>query len=256
MHADNFNLQHYFDRIGFQGPARADARTLQAIFSCHLRTVPFENLDVQAGKIVSLEPEQIVEKIIERKRGGYCYEVNGLFAMALQALGIPYTLLGARPMFYPTRRPRTHMVLLAEVEGDQWLCDVGFGSYGMAAPMPFSRINQDVKQGFDLFRLEPLNEREYVFKAWVDNAWVNQYSFDLYPHEMIDFLPANYFNSRSPEAIFVQKHLIVLHDELGRKILVGDTLKKIRAEGTEQCHVQPDELPELLAREFNLTIDA
>lgn len=252
MFAENFKLADYFNRIGYQGAADLNAQTLKNIMQCHLRTIPFENMDVQAGKIISLEPEQIVEKLLQRKRGGYCYEVNGLFAMALQALGVNYTLLGARPMFYPTRRPKTHMVVLAEVDQDQWLCDVGFGSYGISAPMRLSDAGNEIQQGFDRFRLDPLNEREFVLKAWVDNDWTNQYSFDLYPHEMIDFLPANYFNSTSPDAVFVQKPLIVLHTEAGRKILFGDNFKRITANGTEQINVPPEQLREVLASEFNL----
>jgi N-hydroxyarylamine O-acetyltransferase len=73
-----------------------------------LFSVPFENLDVQQGKVISLVPEEIYRKIVERNRGGYCYEVNGLFAMALNALGIPYQFFAARPMTYPVRRPKPY----------------------------------------------------------------------------------------------------------------------------------------------------
>jgi N-hydroxyarylamine O-acetyltransferase len=98
-----------------------------------LFNVPFENLDVQAGKGVSMVPEMIVEKVIGRGRGGYCYEVNGLFAMALRALGIDYHLVACRPMTYPVVRPRTHMALVVQLEDEPWLCDLGFGSYGIRA---------------------------------------------------------------------------------------------------------------------------
>ena len=87
MYASNFNLDLYLKRIGYQQPVGPDIQTVTALMKQQLRTVAFENLDVQAGKIVSLVPEQIVDKIVGQGRGGYCYEVNGLFAMALQALG-------------------------------------------------------------------------------------------------------------------------------------------------------------------------
>ena len=95
MKAQNFDLQAYFARIGFQGAASADFATLKRMMRCQLFSVPFENLDVQAGKIVSLVPEEIFHKIVDRQRGGYCYEVNGLFAMVLGALGIPYQFVAA-----------------------------------------------------------------------------------------------------------------------------------------------------------------
>ena len=107
MQAENFSLPAYFDRIGFQGEAKPDLATLVSLMRHQLHSVPFENLDVQAGKVVSLVPEHIVDKIVQRRRGGYCYEVNGIFSMALQALGIPHRYVAARPMFYPVRRPRT-----------------------------------------------------------------------------------------------------------------------------------------------------
>ena len=103
MQAQNFILTDYLQRIGFVGESALDANSLCKLMRCHLQSIPFENLDVQAGKIVSLVPEDIVNKIVYGKRGGYCYEVNGLFAMALTALGFEYDLIGARPMFYPLR---------------------------------------------------------------------------------------------------------------------------------------------------------
>lgn len=117
MHASNFVLDDYLSRIGYHGPRDASAATLAQLMRAQLFTVPFENLDVQAGKIVSMTPEDIVQKIVYQPRGGYCYEVNGLFAMALQALGFSYTFLAARPMFYPVRRPKTHMVLCVRADG-------------------------------------------------------------------------------------------------------------------------------------------
>lgn len=160
MKAENFVLQKYFDRIGFIGDATADIATITEIMRCQLFTVPFENLDVQAGKVVSLVPEEIVEKILNRNRGGYCYEVNGLFAMALQALGIPYQFVAARPMFYPVKRPKTHMAIVLKVNGEEWLCDLGFGSYGIRAPMRLNLIDVEVKQDFDTFVLSKTNDRE------------------------------------------------------------------------------------------------
>ncbi|MGM1331113.1 arylamine N-acetyltransferase family protein, partial [Klebsiella michiganensis] len=92
------------------------------------------------GKIVSMEPDDIANKLLRQRRGGYCYELNGLFTMALEALGIAWRFVAARPMFYPARRPKTHMAVVAEVEGRQWLCDLGFGSYGIRAPLALDEL--------------------------------------------------------------------------------------------------------------------
>ena len=208
MHSDNFDISSYFKRINYTGPAAADTTTLHALMRHQLFSVPFENLDVQAGKIVSLAPDDIAEKVLKKGRGGYCYEVNGLFAMALEALGIPYRFVAARPMFYPARRPKTHMALIAEVESRQWLCDLGFGSYGIRAPMALDTLDVEITQDFDRFRLSRSAEGEYLLEAKVEGEWARQYGFDLTPQEWIDFVPANYLNSTHPEAIFVQKRVV------------------------------------------------
>ncbi len=205
MHSDNFNISTYFNRINYTGPAAADTATLHALMRHQLFSVPFENLDVQAGKVVSLAPDDIADKVLTQGRGGYCYEVNGLFAMALEALGIPYRFVAARPMFYPARRPKTHMALIAEVESRQWLCDLGFGSYGIRAPMALDTLDVDITQDVDTFRLSRSAEGEYLLEAKVEGEWARQYGFDLTPQEWIDFVPANYLNSTHPDAIFVQK---------------------------------------------------
>ncbi len=252
MVADNFNLTDYLARIGFVGRATADIATVRQMMRCQLFTVPFENLDVQAKKVVSLVPEEIVEKIVYRQRGGYCYEVNGLFAMALQALNIAYTFVAARPMFYPVRRPKTHMAVIVHLEGDDWLCDLGFGSYGIRAPMSLSALDVAQAQDFDAFKLSKANTREFLLQAWVDGDWANQYGFDLSPQEWIDFVPANYLNSTHPDAIFVQKLLIILHNPLGRKILLGDSLKIVSQQQSEKMTILNADIAGVLVEHFGL----
>jgi N-hydroxyarylamine O-acetyltransferase len=252
MHAENFVLQKYFDRIGFNGDVAVDIATLSEIIRCQLFTVPFENLDVQAGKIVSLVPEEIVEKIVDRNRGGYCYEVNGIFAMALQALGIPYQFVAARPMFYPVRRPKTHMAIVLKVDGEEWLCDLGFGSYGIRAPIPLNLLDTEIQQDFDTFVLSKPNEREYLLKALIEGEWANQYAFDLSEQEWIDFAPANYLNSTHPDAVFVQKLLVVLHNPEGREILFGDMLKTVSQGRVEKQTIRPEDRESILRNKFRL----
>ena len=252
MKVESFNFADYCKRIGFSGTAQANAETLAELMRCQLFSVPFENLDVQAGKIVSIDPQDIVNKIVYHPRGGYCYEVNSLFAMALTALGIDYYFVGARPMFYPARRPRTHMVIIANIAGEDYLCDLGFGSYGMRAPIPLSKINQVMPQDDDFFKLFCEDGKNYVLQALVDGEWINQFGFDLYPHELLDFMPANYYNSTSPDAIFVKQLLIVNYNALGRKILSGNRLKVIENGEATFKEYLPEDISALLEKEFGL----
>jgi N-hydroxyarylamine O-acetyltransferase len=175
-----------------------------------------------------------------------------LFAMALEALGIPYRFVAARPMFYPVCRPKTHMALVAEVDGRQWLCDLGFGSYGIRAPIALDQLNSDTKQDFDTFKLTCDAHGEYLLQAKVEGEWCNQYGFDLSPQEWIDFAPANYLNSTHPDAIFVQKLLILQHRPEGRVILLGDMLKTVTASGVEKQRVEEEEIAAVLQSHFGL----
>jgi len=225
MTASNFSLNDYLRRINYNGETRPDLATLTSLMSAQLQSVPFENTEVQAGRIPSLVAEDIVTKILSHGRGGYCYEVNGLFAMALTAIGFEYYFAGARPMFYPSRRPKTHLVVIVIIEGENYLCDTGFGGYGLREPIKVADGEVTEQRG-DKFRME-LCDSEYVLSSWVNNEWALQYGFTLAPQEWIEFSLANYFNATHPDTIFTQKKLAVMQTPNGRKILVNDTLKII-----------------------------
>ena len=256
MKADNFALQEYFDRIGFSGDAKDDIDTVTELMRCQLFTVPFENLDVRAGKIISLEPADIVDKIVTRKRGGYCFEVNGLFAMALEAIGVDYRFVAARPMIYPVRKPRTHMAIVVKAAGGEWLCDLGFGNYGIRAPMRLDVLDAEIRQDYDSFMLSKPNEREFLLQAYIEGKWESQFAFEPSPQEWIDFAPANHFMSTHPDAIFVQKLVIVLHNPGGRISLAGDTLKIVSEGRIERQVVRPEDIPAILSSRFHLEYDA
>ncbi len=252
MHASNFDLTRYQCRIGYYGVAKPDLATVSEWMHLQLCTVPFENLDVQAHKGVSLIPEDIVEKILLKRGGGYCYEVNGLFAMALDALGVPYYFVAARPMFYPERRPKTHMAIVAQLDGGDWLCDLGFGSYGLRRPLPINQLESEIRQDDDAFKLSRLPNGELLLQAISEGQWANQYSFDLTPWEWVDFAPANHLNSTHPQAIFVKQLLLILQTNRGRKILSGNTFKVIEGMSLEKRTVPPSGISSLLNDEFGI----
>lgn len=185
--------------------------------------------------------------------GAATYELNGLFTMALEALGIAWRFVAARPMFYPARRPKTHMAVVAEVEGRQWLCDLGFGSYGIRAPLALDELDTDIIQDFDTFRLSRDAHGDYLLQAKVEGSWANQYGFDLSPQEWIDFAPANFLNSTHPDAVFVQKLLVIQHQPEGRFILLGNTLKSITADRVEKQRLEDDEIAHVLEQRFALS---
>ncbi len=151
----NFAINDYFARIGYTDRANIDIVTLKNIMRLQLCAIPFENIDVwKYKKIVSLDTGDIVQKLVYSKRGGYCYELNGLFCMALEALGFEYEILGARPRFnYTTRRPKTHMIVVVRLDGKEYMCDLGFGGYGIREPIDLTMSGCEIDQNGDKVKL-------------------------------------------------------------------------------------------------------
>ena len=252
MQAENFVVDDYLKRIGYSGDTNPDVETLTNVMRAQLHSIPFENLDVQAGKIVSMVPEDIVKKIVYSARGGYCYEVNGLFCMALGALGFSFDIIGARPMFYPQRRPKTHVVIVVNIGNERWLCDTGFGSFGLRAPIGLHQLGQVIQQDNETFMLDKNERDEFVLKALVKGEWANQFGFDLQPMEWIDFSLANYYNSTHPDAVFVQRYLVMKQHAEGRTLLSGNQLKKFTGDKEIITEISPEQLDDVLWQEFSL----
>jgi N-hydroxyarylamine O-acetyltransferase len=190
-----------------------------------LRSIPFENTEVQAGRIPSLKAEDIVQKIVYDGRGGYCYELNGLFTMALEALSFEYYFAAARPMTYAERRPKTHMVVVVKLGDEKYLCDCGFGGYGLRAPIKLAERAEELQDG-ERFFIE-LEKNEYVVSSQIIGDKTAQYAFADMPQEWIEFTLANYFNATHPNTIFTQKKLAIIQTKNGRKLLIDERLKVI-----------------------------
>lgn len=252
MQATNFILDDYLSRIGFMGPTSVDAQCLAQLMRCQLFSIPFENIDVQTHRHVSLTPENIVDKIIYSGRGGYCYEVNGVFCMALDAIGFKYQLSGARPMFYPSLRPKTHLVVVVHINDKQYICDLGFGSYGIRAPLALDQLDIAIQQDDDYFKLSKIDADTFLVEARVDNEWKRQFSFDLYPMLWVDLTLPNYFNSTHPDTIFVQKLLAIKHNPTGRSIYLDNRLKRYINGRVETTDIANSEIPALLTHEFGI----
>src|SRR5271170_3784323 len=122
------DVSAYLDRIGYYGSTAPTAETLRAVHRAHMMAVPFENLDIAAGRRIAMDEDAFVRKIVEQCRGGFCYELNGAFAALLQALGFRVTLLSARVAREGDAEAQEfgHLCLLVELEAS-WLADVGFG---------------------------------------------------------------------------------------------------------------------------------
>lgn len=246
----------YLARIGYQGSVVPSMETLRGLHLSHVLTVPFENLDIHLGRPISLDPSDLFKKIVLGRRGGYCFELNGLFALLLEELGFVVTRLAAR-VLYGTEgvRPRSHQVLLVHLDGERWIVDVGFGGQGLREPLPFV-VGLEHRQGPDQFRLTTHERGEHVLQCCIEEAWTNLYSFALDPWLSVDYQFANYYHSHAPDSPFVQRWMCTMPTQEGRKTFTGKLLKVRGLDGTQELNVTNEgECRQLLQEHFGLTIN-
>jgi N-hydroxyarylamine O-acetyltransferase len=228
-----FDLDAYCARINYTGSREVSAATLRGLHHAHVHNVPFENLDIHLGQPISLEPSQLFTKIVTRKRGGYCYEVNSFFATVLQAFGFQVQCLLARVLYgFSNFRPRSHQLLLVTADNESWIADVGFGSCCLREPL---RLTPGVvnEQGSDSFRLRREAGPTYILEAVLAGRWQDLYSFTLEPFELVDYEPFNYWNSTSPHVRWTQQKICTIPTEGGRIVAV-DLEFKIHSQGSTQ----------------------
>ena len=193
MQPGGFDLDAYLERIGLE-MVQADAAGLHALQEAHMRAIPFENFDPLLGKVPSLEPDEVFDKLVRKGRGGYCFEQNGLFEAALRAVGfLPRRRLARVRMRFGPEAARSHLVLLVEVEGETWLADAGFGGPGPLAPLRLGFGGEQVSPSGS-FRIAVDGERgETVLERFGEDGWVQLYAFDGARVTDLEVASANYF---------------------------------------------------------------
>jgi N-hydroxyarylamine O-acetyltransferase len=175
-----FDLDAYLQRLNYSGVVHPTEEGLEALHRAQVYTIPFENFDILLGRGISLEPAALCDKLVHRARGGYCFELNGLFLLALQAIGFEARPLLARVHLHVVDPPsgREHQLSLVTLRGRHWIADVGFGSFGFHAPLPFELNHPTSHDGltFRLVEAEPFGIMLQILKK---GHWLDLYSFDL-----------------------------------------------------------------------------
>lgn len=254
-----FDLDAYFRRIGYPGPRETTLPVLAALQLQHTQAVPFENLDVLLGQVISLEPAAIAAKIIGAGRGGYCFEQNTLLAAALRTLGFEVTPLLARVRRNAPpelRTPLTHMVLRVDLDGRPWLVDVGFGAVGPTAPIALDSPAEQASP-HEPRRLVRLGDR-LMHQARLGDEWVDVYEFTLEPQGPLDFELGNWFSCTHPRAHF-RNNLVVTRVDGPRRHIVFNreyTVREPDGRAEKRPIATRAELLELLARHFGLRLPA
>jgi N-hydroxyarylamine O-acetyltransferase len=188
------DLDSYLRRIGYSGSRSPTLDTLRALQLHHPLAIPFENLDTLLGNPVRLDVGSLERKLVQRRRGGYCFEQNLLFKHALGAIGFQVAALAARVVWERPAdevRARTHMVLLVGVGGVSYVCDVGFGGLTPTAPVA---LTPDVEQAtpHETFRVVRV-ANEFAVEALVRGEWKRLYRFDLQEQLEVDIELLNHY---------------------------------------------------------------
>ncbi|WP_326575352.1 arylamine N-acetyltransferase [Actinacidiphila glaucinigra] len=263
------DLDAYLARIGWTGERRPTAEVLRSVHRAHLLGIPFENLDPVLGRAPSLALPDLEAKLVRGTRGGYCYEHNTLFAAALTALGFRVTLLTARVLVGAEPgdvRPRTHMLMLTEVPGEQvpWVTDVGFGSIGsLLEPLPLLADEElhDAPRRHRLVHAPhdgPLElwKLQANLPGAADGGWEDQYAFTVEPFQAPDYEVINWHVATNPRSPF-SRDLYVQRTTGGAHLsLTGRRLTETAADGTrkERELADEDEVLRVLADDFGVRL--
>jgi N-hydroxyarylamine O-acetyltransferase len=256
-------VQAYLKRIGFEGGKegiKLNFDTLHKLQRLHLQTIPYENLDIMRNIPLSLEPDDIFEKIVIRGRGGYCFELNGLITWLLRELGFPVTEYMARFLRDEKEIPmRRHRVLRVTcgvgTAGQQnYLADVGVGSMVPREPLPLisGRVS---KQGYEKYKLEKEDFFGYVLYEWRYEQWSRLYSFTQEEQLNLDYIMPSYYCEKHPDSYFRSMDMAHLFTENGRKSVAGREVKIFTPGGVEVMNpVTEAAYEELLRMHFGIRL--
>jgi N-hydroxyarylamine O-acetyltransferase len=247
----------YLKRIGYIKPVKPDVQTLHELQHAHLLAVPFENLDIAWQRPIRLDYDSLWDKIIRQRRGGFCYELNGLFAQLLKSIGYEVTHLNAR-VFNSSGElgiDFDHLALLVTVPNAEgrWLVDVGFGD-SFNQPLNFEERGEQV-QGLRAYRVDEVDGGYIVSQRNYDGSWERQYFFDLQPHTF----PEEYesgctYHQTSPKSSFTHSSIISRATADGRVSLEdGRLIITKNGERTIRPVRDPAEYQELLKQYFDIT---
>ncbi len=216
MNSMNFPLSQYLRRIGLSSPPGRDEDGLKEIHAAQAFAIPFENLEIHLGRTISLKPEDLIEKMLERNRGGYCFELNGILHLALKALGFIVRPLLVRVLYNLTEPgPYAHQVLIVTISGQDWIADVGFGGPGPRLPIPMIP-DQTFEQFGDHYRLRKDPDYEWVLQKESRGAFIDLYTIRDQRTLDADIEMSNHFTSTWPGSYFRAQRMCAIHKTWGR----------------------------------------
>lgn len=264
----SIDLEAYFARIHDTGDRAPTLPTLHRILARHVEHIPFENLDVLLGRPIELTPEAIERKLVHERRGGYCFEQNGLMAEVLHALGFDVELLSARVRIDRPRSmipPRTHTFCRVELDGRSWLVDAGVGGLSLSSAIPLE-LDREHATPHEPRRILALGdwdgllrrgpEAVLIHQARFGGEWHDVCEFTLEPMPIVDRVVANWFTSTHPQSHFRDRLMVARATPDGRITLLDRDLKFRGLDGHAEVQRigSPATLRDLLVQHFGLTL--
>lgn len=224
------NLEQYFQRINYQGEIQPTLATLNALTFAHITHIPFENISVLQKQTIAIDSASLFEKLVVQKRGGYCYEQNGLFFAVLQQLGFDVEPLAARVRLAETDRAvipvRTHLMLKVTIEGESYITDVGVGSSSLTQAL---QLKENILQetSHDTRRFQRVNDQWYM-QILYGGAWQDVYQFGGEIMHESDRKVGNWYTSTHPDSHFTQRLSVAIANPDGSRTTISGNVLTVR----------------------------
>ncbi|WP_110113417.1 arylamine N-acetyltransferase [Bacillus sp. CGMCC 1.16541] len=244
---------HYLQRIGVTTDSLPTLHYLAHLQEQHMFHVPFENLDVIKQTPIVLDTERFYAKVVNRFRGGFCYELNGLFHWLLKTVGYDGRLLAATVQKDDGTwaLEGSHATNMVTIDGLSYLVDVGFGD-SIRQPIPFSgEIITDISGSY---RLTLLTDQTYDFQKQQNGKWKTTYRVSTVPKQLQDFQPMCEFNQTSPLSPFTKARLATIATKDGRITLSGSTLTITKEQDKKKIDLQEQDIDEVLDQYFHIQL--
>lgn len=246
----------YLRRIGIErtnvAPSLANLKHLQ---KQHLLHIPFENLDIHWKRKIVLNTETISQKILDEKRGGFCYELNGLFYKLLEELGFQSKIISARVSDGKGDfgAEYDHLAILTEIEGEGYLVDVGFGSFS-AEPLKFV-LDEEQQDENGVFLIRKFDENYFEVVKKDGDDWKSEYIFTVLPRDFSEFAGMCEFHQTSPESHFTRGKVFSLMTNSGRKTLTDNKFIETKWNQKNEFVINSvEEFNQILEREFGIKV--
>ncbi|CAN5612849.1 arylamine N-acetyltransferase [soil metagenome] len=249
-------LQAYLDRIHITEIEPPSVAYLAKLQMHHLLAVPFENFSVMANETIALEEQWLVNKIVTRRRGGFCYELNGSFSCLLRELGFAVTRISARAYHASSHHfsPEfDHMALLVQLD-KTYLVDVGFGEFARQPLALPDGTTEDVGGRYQILAIDSGRD-EYYIQKWQTDAWQTQYSFTTTGHEFPAYRPMCEYHQNGPNSSFKEQAFCTIATTSGRLTLSPDALTITEGERKEKISItSPEQYSTCLGEHFGVRL--